>query len=264
MLPLWVAASSLKTSSKLFGFRYITNHHVLRPPHPVTSANFIPFDECDNERHKQLLFELYRNPQTDRISVAGFLKELRDSGLREDDPRLSTIITNLRNHEVKRAMEHGDIELSREKFVSTLDDRTHVIKKALKNQMIIPNWKGFVEEIAVLFEESRVYEDGQLATYIPQLARADPSAWGVSVCTIDGQQASWGHHASPFCLQSVSKPFTYAMVVNEIGEQRVHSFVGMEASGKLFNEICLDPECKFSIEVLFVMTKFQLNLITPW
>uniref|UniRef100_A0AC34FTI4 Glutaminase n=1 Tax=Panagrolaimus sp. ES5 TaxID=591445 RepID=A0AC34FTI4_9BILA len=242
-------ASSLKLSpstTNIFRRQFIlTNHHVLRPPMSSTS-NIIcmPFDEIDNERNKQHLFDLYRNPETNKISVSKFLKELKNNGLQEDDPRISSIVRSLRNEGIKSAFERDDIELDREKFVSTLDDKTHVIKKALKNQMIIPNWQEFISEIHGLFEETKIYENGNLATYIPQLARSDPNAWGLSICTVDGQQASFGTHSSPFCLQSVSKPFTYSMVINEFGEDIVHKYVGQEPSGRFFNEICLDLEHK--------------------
>lgn len=105
----------------------------------------------------------------------------------------------------------------------------------------------------------------QVADYIPQLARASPDSWGVAVCTVDGQRyasalpsgarnlmfqfrASWGDSKLPWCLQSVSKPLTYAVALNDSGSEVVHQYVGQEASGRLFNEICLDYNSKrFSI-----------------
>ncbi|KAK6021880.1 glutaminase, partial [Ostertagia ostertagi] len=83
-----------------------------------------------------------------------------------------------------------------------------------------------------------------VATYIPQLARADPEAFAISVCTVDGQRKSWGDALKPFCLQSVSKPFTYALVHDEIGPDDLHTYVGQEPSGRLFNDISLDHNKK--------------------
>lgn len=83
-----------------------------------------------------------------------------------------------------------------------------------------------------------------MATYIPQLARQDPNIWGMSICTIDGQRFSLGDSKNPFCLQSVSKPFNYAIVASDMGADFVHSYVGHEPSGRLFNEICLDSNGK--------------------
>ncbi|KHJ95147.1 glutaminase [Oesophagostomum dentatum] len=83
-----------------------------------------------------------------------------------------------------------------------------------------------------------------VATYIPQLARADPDSFAISVCTVDGQRRSWGDAMKPFCLQSVSKPFTYALVHDELGPEELHSHVGQEPSGRLFNDISLDHNKK--------------------
>lgn len=65
----------------------------------------------------------------------------------------------------------------------------------------------------------------------------------MSICTIDGQRFSLGDCKVPWCFQSVSKAFNYAIVASDLGEY-VHSFVGHEPSGRLFNEICLDANGK--------------------
>jgi glutaminase len=62
----------------------------------------------------------------------------------------------------------------------------------------------------------------------------------MSICTIDGQRYSLGDCKIPFCLQSISKAFNYAIVASDIGADALHSFVGHEPSGRLYNEICLD------------------------
>ena len=62
----------------------------------------------------------------------------------------------------------------------------------------------------------------------------------MSVCTIDGQRFSLGDVSDPFTLQSVSKPFTYAICLNELGPEVVHNYVSYEPSGRNFNEIVLD------------------------
>ena len=81
---------------------------------------------------------------------------------------------------------------------------------------------------------------GKVASYIPQLARQNPESWGVSICTVDGQRISFGDTKSPFCIQSVSKAFNYAIAASDLGADLVHQYVGQEPSGRLFNEICLD------------------------
>uniref|UniRef100_A0A914RSA1 glutaminase n=1 Tax=Parascaris equorum TaxID=6256 RepID=A0A914RSA1_PAREQ len=79
----------------------------------------------------------------------------------------------------------------------------------------------FVSVITDVFESCRNFKDGKVADYIPQLARCDPSNWAVSICTVDGQRRSWGDAKVPFCLQSVSKPFTYTIALEELGADEV-------------------------------------------
>ena len=62
----------------------------------------------------------------------------------------------------------------------------------------------------------------QVATYIPQLGRADPSLWGACVCTVDGQRFSIGDVGVPFSIQSTSKPISYAIALGEKGPDYVH------------------------------------------
>ena len=43
-----------------------------------------------------------------------------------------------------------------------------------------------------------------------------------------------------FTIQSTSKPFTYALALNQLGAEVVQKFIGREPSGRMFNEIALD------------------------
>ena len=52
--------------------------------------------------------------------------------------------------------------------------------------------------------------DGNVATYIPELAKADPHAFGIAIATVQGSVYEVGDTRLPFTLQSLSKPFTYA------------------------------------------------------
>ncbi|MDQ1680089.1 MAG: glutaminase, partial [Frankiaceae bacterium] len=81
--------------------------------------------------------------------------------------------------------------------------------------------------------------DGELATYIPQLALADPSTFGLAVATLDGHVYSVGR-IEPFTIQSVSKPFVYALALADCGVDRVLDAVGVEPTGNAFNTISVD------------------------
>lgn len=81
-----------------------------------------------------------------------------------------------------------------------------------------------------------------MATYIPQLARVDPTYFGISVCTVDGQRFNIGDTKIPFSAQSTSKPITYAIACEQRGDELVHKHVGREPSGRNFNELVLNPD----------------------
>jgi glutaminase len=82
---------------------------------------------------------------------------------------------------------------------------------------------------------------GALATYIPQLARVDPGLFGLALATMHGRVYQAGDADVPFTLQSVSKPFVYALAVADLGLEEVLSRVGAEPSGEAFNAISLEP-----------------------
>lgn len=84
--------------------------------------------------------------------------------------------------------------------------------------------------------------DGEVATYIPELARADKRHFGICLTTIDGQSYEVGDTRLPFTIQSISKPFAYATALAEHGASAVFQKVGVEPSGDAFNAISLDPQ----------------------
>ena len=84
----------------------------------------------------------------------------------------------------------------------------------------------------------------QNAAYIPQLARVPKEKWGISICTVDGQRFSIGDVHDKFTIQSTSKPITYALTLEELGTELVHTYQGREPSGRMFNEIVLDHNSK--------------------
>uniref|UniRef100_A0A7E4UWV5 glutaminase n=1 Tax=Panagrellus redivivus TaxID=6233 RepID=A0A7E4UWV5_PANRE len=206
------------------------------------SCSSSTFDH-ENEHAKESLFDLYRNPETDRISANSFLKALEDCGLLKDDVRVARIIERMQNEKVTND-QCCNVELDRAAFFRCLGSKATIVLKAFTGQLIVPDWPSFKKTVGELFEKARPYKDGNLATYIPQLARTDPELWSVSICTVDGQRASWGDHNVPFCLQSVAKPFNYAAALNLLGVDYVHKYVGQEPSGRFFNEICLDADKK--------------------
>lgn len=86
--------------------------------------------------------------------------------------------------------------------------------------------------------------DGALASYIPELARVDPTGFGVSLSSSDGFVYESGDAGVEFTIQSIGKPFTYALALDRIGRDAVDAKLGVEPSGEAFNEISVDKTTK--------------------
>ncbi|OMC41540.1 glutaminase A [Mycobacterium sp. GA-1841] len=86
--------------------------------------------------------------------------------------------------------------------------------------------------------------DGAPASYIPELADVDPEGFGLSLSSSDGYVYESGDAAREFTIQSISKPFTYALALDQIGQEAVDERIGVEPSGEAFNEISVDDATK--------------------
>ena len=84
--------------------------------------------------------------------------------------------------------------------------------------------------------------EGQVANYIPELSHADPAWFGICIATRDGFVYEVGDTRQPFTIQSISKPLTYGLALEENGEDRVLAKIGVEPSGDAFNAISLRPQ----------------------
>ena len=81
---------------------------------------------------------------------------------------------------------------------------------------------------------------GDVATYIPELARADPNWFGICVVTAAGNIYEVGDTQQPFTIQSISKPFVYGMALEDNTRADVLAKVGVEPTGDAFNAISLE------------------------
>ncbi|WP_336659612.1 glutaminase A [Leucobacter sp. USHLN153] len=79
--------------------------------------------------------------------------------------------------------------------------------------------------------------EGTVADYIPELAEADPAAFGLSVVGADGALHEAGETGIAFSIQSISKAFVFALVCDEIGHAAVHERVGVNNTGLPFNSL---------------------------
>jgi glutaminase len=107
-------------------------------------------------------------------------------------------------------------------------------------------WTGSKTPLLRFLE--RCYRDfftengGNVADYIPELGKADPAHFGISLATIDGHVYEVGDSRIPFTIQSMSKPFAFALALDTLGAERVERAIGVEPSGDPFNSIRLNAE----------------------
>ena len=77
---------------------------------------------------------------------------------------------------------------------------------------------------------------GQVASYIPALARVSPLQFGIALRTCDGQEAAAGDSAKPFSIQSMSKVFSLTLAMRSLGDT-LWERIGREPSGSPFNSL---------------------------
>ena len=93
-----------------------------------------------------------------------------------------------------------------------------------------------------LYTRHLAVDDGEVATYIPELSSVDPSLFGICIATVDGAVYEAGDTRVPFTIQSMSKPLTYGLALERLGTEAVRRRIGVEPSGDAFNEISISPE----------------------
>ena len=95
--------------------------------------------------------------------------------------------------------------------------------------------------LADVLQRNASRRDGTVADYIPELACADPDDFGIAVVSVLGRTYAAGDSTKTFTIQSISKPFVYALALSELGLDEVSRHVGFEPSGEPFNAISLEP-----------------------
>jgi glutaminase len=87
------------------------------------------------------------------------------------------------------------------------------------------------------FEKYKGIQEGKNADYIPALAKVDPNIYGIALVGVDGAVASMGDIKSEVSIQSISKVFTLAKVIEERGPDTIAKTIGVDATGMRFNSI---------------------------
>jgi glutaminase len=87
------------------------------------------------------------------------------------------------------------------------------------------------------YDKYKNLQEGKNADYIPALAKVDPNVYGIALVTIDGKVYTMGDVKTEVSIQSISKVFTMAQVIQEQGPDAISKTIGVDATGARFNSI---------------------------
>lgn len=184
-------------------------------------------------RTKENLFKAFKRDENGNVTVSEFYKYLNDQGISINDPRLDQVNTKL------EVLSNNSINKT---LLDSLCRENNFLKKVIRKESIIPDFKSLSKLIEKIFQESAADTSGSVANYIPQLGKVSPENFSVSICTVDGQIFSTGNTEHPFSVQSTCKPILYSIALEEHGLEKLHRHVGKEPSGVSFNALTLNPD----------------------
>jgi glutaminase len=87
------------------------------------------------------------------------------------------------------------------------------------------------------YDKYKTLKEGANADYIPALAKVDSNIYGIALITVDGKVYTTGDIKSEVSIQSISKVFTMARVVEDQGPMSIENNMGVDATGQVFNSI---------------------------
>ena len=149
--------------------------------------------ESDVDIREYRLFRSLDTHRDNQVLVADLLDSFKQVGLDADDPRLRKTMSRLEQFSIRD-------RLSVEQFCNVIRPNILLVDQALQGKVVIPDFIAFSSQISEIYETVRRNRDGNVADYIPQLAKVDPELFGIGICTIDGQRFAAGDSKIEFCV----------------------------------------------------------------
>jgi glutaminase len=116
-------------------------------------------------------------------------------------------------------------------------------QKTTSSQPVEPALGSQLQKVVdTVYAKYKDVDDGAVATYIPELGKANPRDFGICLATTEGQVYTAGDWDKEFTIQSVCKPFAFQMALEKLGVEETLKHVGVEPSGEAFNSIEFDPK----------------------
>ena len=108
---------------------------------------------------------------------------------------------------------------------------------AVSSRAVAQSAADYQRIVNAAYEKYKNLHEGKNADYIPALAKVDSNLFGIALVTPDGKIYTAGDVTSEVSIQSVSKVFTMARVMEESGEKTLVDNIGVDATGQPFNSI---------------------------
>jgi glutaminase len=110
-----------------------------------------------------------------------------------------------------------------------------VVAQGGRTSPVAPRREIVAAAVQEAYDKFKGDNNGKNADYIPYLAQVDPKLFGIAIVTTDNQVVTLGDVKYSFSIQSISKVYTLALAIDELGVDRVFERVGSEPTGRAFN-----------------------------
>ena len=125
----------------------------------------------------------------------------------------------------------------RAKFLCAVAGATALALLATSSQSLEAQAPNIQQAVDAAYAKFRSLNEGKNADYIPALAKVDPNLFGIAVVGVDGKIYTAGDVKTEVSIQSISKVFTMAQVIQEQGLEAIEKQIGVDATGARFNSI---------------------------
>lgn len=194
--------------------------------------------KAEAKRIVQNLFQLFDINHTGAMESLQILDFLEQAGLGEDDFRLKEFFYRLQEIGGMR-----NTQLNLRQFMA-LFEADHLcvslFDRILKKKMKVPDLPTFANEVGQIFDKIKNMKIDE-SLYKPNniFGTTDPNLFSVSICTVDGQEISFGNDDVEFDLTGCSIPISYLIACQQNGFDHVHHHLGREPSGKEMGALIL-------------------------
>ncbi len=107
--------------------------------------------------------------------------------------------------------------------------------QSTRTSPVAPRREVVAAVIQEAYDKFKDDKNGKNADYIPYLAQVDSKLFGIAIVTTDNQVLTKGDVDYSFSIQSISKVYTLALAMDELGPDKVFQKVGSEPTGRPFN-----------------------------